>query len=254
MRFAFSSFHHALGDSCYSRPGLGSRLSLDPVWRSNDDSYSSQCRSWTNSHPIQNSFLAVWGGAPLSTNEGFAQPDASFPAGTIFTFNLINPVLYSNGGAAAPVSANTYVEIYDRFPGPTGGFVASPNTIDLHSTLASSVIIDTLGHQTPLAPFQVNGNTIISSAHELEATLFNPGLDGVYGYGFTYTAQLPSGSSVTVGPLVEVFETPGFTSASALVQQQAEIAVVTAVPEAVVAGVGPRRYDRFVPDIPAETP
>ena len=168
------------------------------------------------------------------TDEGFAYASLGFPLNATYSFNVISPLMFSNGGTAVPANNVVYIDLYDANPGPSNGYVAS----------SQHITID--GSHSFVAGFQVNGN----EPHELDKILYNYNNtggngDGIYGFAFNFTVTLSNGTSATSGTLVDMFETSDFftnnggdaggppydSPGTGGVTEQAALAVLAAVPE-----------------------
>ena len=191
--------------------------------------------------PYSNLFFDTWSSAPKTdslgtpgtyyqTNDGFVQTAGPWPLYTSATFNVISPLLFSNGsGPAVPASAGTQLYIADRYP----------NNSDGNHPGASAGAITVTGSSSLTAGFQVS----LYDTHELTKDLFlAAGTTQTYGeYGFAYdiTVHFANGTVLTSGPLVDIFALNdpnlaggAFSSASASLQSAATLALYqAAVPE-----------------------
>ena len=113
-------------------------------------------------------------------------------------FTVLSPLYYSDGTgtAAVPASTGTYLQFFDRYPNNSDGLHpgASNGSFNLTGSASSP------GFGISLDDF-----------HEVEKDLFpGPGstqTNGEYGYAFDVTIPFDNGTTLTVGPLVDVFAT-----------------------------------------------
>ncbi|HEY2826426.1 MAG TPA: dockerin type I domain-containing protein [Pirellulales bacterium] len=158
-------------------------------------------------------------GSPYVLSEGPPSPPAGygfFPGGTTYAFNVTSRLFFSDGG----VAATTYVD-----PSNTT-HVNQPDdsvSITIANRNEEDSTINVYGNALPAAGFSIRGNF---EGHELYKILNNSTASGVYGFGFTVTATLPNMTSITSGPLADVFSTDGFDNDQA----------VTAVYSAIMRG------------------
>ena len=145
---------------------------------------------------------------------------------------MVSPLYYSDGAGTAAVSASagTYLNFFDRYPDNSDGNHpgASAGTFNLTGSAATG------GFGISLTDF-----------HEVEKDLIlAPGSrqnNGEYGYAFDVTIPFNNGTTITVGPLVDVFGTGtstdpdnpgGFSNAPDAQQDVATQQVYSAVMEA----------------------
>ena len=180
-----------------------------------------------------NVFFDQFGGGPdpVQTFEGFAFATFSFGglSNPQFSFNLISPLMYSNGTAAVPASVDP------SNPGHLSGQPDSSTSLQIYDRDIGSPTITLYGNSSTVPGFPVTAN----DPHELEKTLIqfsgNQG-DGVYGFAFDFVVKydLPGGGTGTVssGPLWDLFNTPNFANNATFdVQNAAALAIYTSVPE-----------------------
>ncbi len=113
-------------------------------------------------------------------------------------FTVLSPLYYSDGtgAAAVPASAGTYLQFFDRYPNNSDGNHpgASNGTFNLTGSASSP------GFGISLDDF-----------HEVEKDLFlvtgSTQANGEYGYAFDVTIPFTNGTTLTTGPLVDVFAT-----------------------------------------------
>jgi hypothetical protein len=143
-------------------------------------------------------------GSPYALSAGPPSPPAGygfFPTGTTFAFNVTSRVFFYDGG----VAATTYVD-----PANPTHDVNQPDD-SVYMMIADrneeNYTINVYGNALPSPGFSIQGNF---EGHELYKILNNSTAPGVYGFGFTVTATLPGLTSITSGPLADVFATDGF--------------------------------------------
>jgi autotransporter-associated beta strand protein len=158
-----------------------------------------------NTGNLNSLFLSNFSGTPTTTlgttfysvTHGFAEATVPWPGPSQFTatFNVISPLYFSDGNTGAAVAkSGTYLQMFDsdfgappRFPG------ASPGYVNVNGSTSS------------YSGFQVS----LDDAHELEKNLvLAPGSTQTFGeYGFAYdvTVTFNNGTTITTGPLVDVF-------------------------------------------------
>ncbi|MGA2259222.1 MAG: hypothetical protein ABSG53_31500 [Thermoguttaceae bacterium] len=196
----------------------------------------------------------------LGTFEGGPQIVGPSPPWANAYFTVLSPLYYSDGtgAAAVPALAGTYLNFYDLFPNNSDGNHpgASNGSFNLTGTVSSP------GFGISLDDF-----------HEVQKNLIlGPGstqTNGEYGYAFDVTIPFTNGTTITTGPLVDVFATgttsdqndplnTGFGLAPDRYQDAATTqvydAVIAAVPEPSVAALaaaggvllGLARFRRFL--------
>ena len=191
-----------------------------------------------------NLFLDQFGGDPnldgsYPTDEGFAQTAGPFPPYSGATFNILSPLYFSDGtGPAVPASPGTFLHIYDLFAGNSDG----------HHPGASSGDVNITGSTSLLPGFGVS----LHDFHELEKDIYlAAGSTQTYGeYGFAFEVVVPfnNGTTLTTGPLVDVFaldittdaDNPGgFATLAPFDQQDAATSAIfaAAVPEPTTFGL-----------------
>ena len=167
-----------------------------------------------------NLFLEQFSGTPSSDSSGtyysvihgFAQTAGPWPAYTA-TYNVISPLYFADGNsvAATPAPSGTYIDMWDRWAG------------------------DTVGHPgAALGDVYINGKTSfyqgygvsLYDTHEMEKDLYvgTGPTYGEYGFAFNITVTFANGTTLTTGPLVDVFAmsdpSTGNFAANASVAQQ----------------------------------
>jgi hypothetical protein len=196
---------------------------------------------------LDNFFIQTSGSnaGDMGTYEGGPQIVGPSAPWSNASFTIVSPLYYSDGTgtAAVPASAGTYLDFFDRYPDNSDGNHpgASAGTFNLTGSAATG------GFGISLTDF-----------HEVEKDLIlAPGSrqnNGEYGYAFDVTIPFNNGTTITVGPLVDVFGTGtstdpdnpgGFSNAPDAQQdvatQQVYSAVMEAAPEpstAVLAAAG----------------
>ncbi len=165
----------------------------------------------------------------IGSIEGFAFGDFSFgtPGTPTFTFDIVSPLLYSNGGAAVPAFVDPSHTDHGSSPDPSD----QSTYVEIYDRLQASPTIYLYGNDPSLGGFDVKG----TDPHELQKLLFNYSQgDGVYGFAFTFTASYPGGLTVTSPPLLDTWATADFTGAPVGQQTDAVLAIYNAaipVPE-----------------------
>jgi hypothetical protein len=186
-----------------------------------------------------NLFLDQFDGTPngdgsYPTLEGFAQTSGPFPF-TSATFNVVSPLFFSDGtGPAVPASTGTHLHIYDLWAG-------NPDPVNNPHPGASFGDVYVNG----TTPFYSGFGVSLFDQHELEKDLHlaagSTQTYGEYGFAFDVTVHFSNGTTLTTGPLVDVFalnittdplNPGGFATFASFAQQDAATqAIFSAVPE-----------------------
>ena len=191
-----------------------------------------------------NLFLDQFDGDPnpdgsYPTDEGFAQTAGPFPPYSSAVLNVLSPLYFSDGtGAAVPASAGTYLHIYNIFAGNSDGFHPGASSGDLYVSGTTSAI----------PGFGVS----LTDAHELEKDIYlaagSSQTYGEYGFAFDVVVHFDNGTTLSTGPLFDVFALDitsdpsnpgGFATLAPFEQQDAatEAIVATLVPEPSACGL-----------------